>query len=256
VSIGPDTSAGFRFQAASGNPFVRPVTALTFDAGVEWYFAAVGSLTFNAFYKDIKGFFVQGVNERLLENNGISFPVFVRGPRNFEEKGEVKGFELAYQQTFDFLPGPLSGFGTNLNYTFVKSKGVPNSFLSVDTESPIGTPGNLPLEQLSKHNANATLFYEKYGLSARASYSWRSKFLLTARDVIFPFFPIYNDETGQVDASIFYSVTPQIKVGFQGNNLLNEITKTIQVYTPDGREAPRSYFMNDRRITFAIRGNF
>lgn len=256
VNIGTDTSSGFRFQAASGNPFVRPVTALTFDAGIEWYFARVGSLTFNAFYKDIEGFFVQGVNERELENNGVTFPVFVRGPRNFEENGKVKGFEAAYQQTFDFLPGALNGFGTNLNYTYVESKGVPNSFISVTTESPIGTPGNLPLEQLSKHNANATVFYEKYGLSARVSYSWRSKFLLTARDVIFPYFPIYNDETGQVDASIFYSLTPQIKVGFQGNNLTNEVLKTIQVYTPDGREAPRSYFMNDRRITFAIRGNF
>ncbi|HEY0043731.1 MAG TPA: hypothetical protein VGB62_04195, partial [Allosphingosinicella sp.] len=66
----------------------------------------------------------------------------------------------------------------------------------------------------------------------------------------------YNDSTGQLDASIFYSVTKEIKVGFQAVNLLNEITKTIQVFTADGREAPRSYFMNDRRITFAIRGNF
>jgi outer membrane receptor protein involved in Fe transport len=114
----------------------------------------------------------------------------------------------------------------------------------------------LPLEQLSKHNANFTMFYEKGPLSLRGSYSWRSKFLLTARDVIFPYFPIYNDATGQLDASIFYTVTPQIKVGFQGVNLLNEITKTIQVFTPDGREAPRSYFMNDRRISFVVRGNF
>ena len=258
LTVGTDDSAGFRFQAESGNPFIRPVTAKTFDAGVEWYFApnGVGSLTFNAFYKDIKGFFFNGVVEREITNNGVTFPVFVRGPSNFPDNGEVKGFEVAYQQTYDFLPGLLSGLGVNANYTYVKSKGVPNALLSVTTESPIGTPGNLPLEQLSKHNANFTLFYEKGPLSLRGSYSWRSKFLLTARDVIFPYFPIYNDATGQLDASIFYSVTPQIKVGFQGVNLLNEITKTIQVYTPDGREAPRSYFMNDRRISFVVRGNF
>jgi TonB-dependent receptor len=255
VNIGTDTTAGFRFQAETGNPFIRPVTAKTFDAGIEWYFARVGSLTLNGFYKDLKGFFFSSVVERDITNNGVTFPVFVRGPANFAGRGHVKGFEVAYQQTFDFLPGLLSGLGVNTNYTHVKSKGIPNSLLSVTTAPQTGE-GNLPLEQLSKHNANFTLFYEKGPLSMRGSYSWRSKFLLTARDVIFPFFPIYNDATGQLDASIFYSVTPQIKVGFQGVNLLNEITKTIQVFTADGREAPRSYFMNDRRITFAIRGNF
>lgn len=51
-----------------------------------------------------------------------------------------------------------------------------------------------------------------------------------------------------MDASIFYSVTPEIKVGLQSVNLLNEVTKTIQLYTNDGREAPRSYFMNAFRV--------
>lgn len=255
LNIGTDDSAGFRFQATSGNPYIKPVTAWTYDLGVEWYFDTVGSLTFNAFYKDIKGFFYNGTTEIDITNNGITAPVFIRGPANFPDNGNVKGFEIAYQQTFDFLPGLLSGLGVNTNYTYVKSKGIPNALLATP-DAPQTGEGNLPLEQLSKHNANFTLFYEKGPLSMRGSYSWRSKFLLTARDVIFPYFPIYNDETGQLDASIFYSVTPQIKVGFQGVNLTNEITKTIQVFTATGMEAPRSYFMNDRRITFAVRGNF
>jgi TonB-dependent receptor len=257
LTIGPDTGsgAGFRFSADAGNPFLKPVTAWTFDAGVEWYFAKVGSLTFNAFYKDLKGFFYSGITERQITNNGVTFPVFVRGPSNFPENGNVKGFEVAYQQTFDFLPGLLSGLGVNANYTHVKSKGVPNALLATPTAPQTGE-GNLPLEQLSKHNANLSVFYEKGPISLRGSYSWRSKFLLTARDVIYPYFPIYNDSTGQLDASLFYSVNENIKVGIQAVNLLNEVTKTIQVFTADGREAPRSYFMNDRRVTFAIRGNF
>jgi TonB-dependent receptor len=255
LAIGTDTSSGFRFQATSGNPYLLPVTAKTFDAGIEWYFASVGSLTFNAFYKDINGFFYNGVTTIDVTNNGVTFPVDIRGPANFPENGKVKGFELAYQHAFTFLPGLLSGLGVNANYTHVKSKGVPNALIATPNAPPTGE-GNLPLEQLSKHNANITLFYEKGDLSLRGSYSWRSKFLLTARDVIFPYFPIYNDATGQLDASLFYSVTPQIKVGIQGVNLLNEVTKTIQVFTPTGMEGPRSYFMNDRRITFAVRGNF
>jgi TonB-dependent receptor len=249
-------NANGTFQATASNPFILPATAKTFDAGIEWYFARVGSLTLNGFYKDISNIFFVDVTERSVTNNGQTFPITVTGPANFRGGGEVKGFEAAYQQTYEFLPGPLSGLGINANYTYVKSKGIPNSIITDPQQPDVGGRGNLPLEQLSKHNANFTLFYEKYGFSARASYSWRSKFLLTARDVIFPFFPIYNDDTGTLDASVFYSLTDQLKIGLQGVNLNNEITKTIQVFSADGREGPRSYFMNDRRISFVVRGNF
>ena len=48
-----------------------------------------------------------------------------------------------------------------------------------------------------------------------------------------------------------------IRVGVQGVNLLNEVTKTSQAYTGDPDVlAARSYFMNDRRFSFIIRGNF
>jgi outer membrane receptor protein involved in Fe transport len=74
--------------------------------------------------------------------------------------------------------------------------------------------------------------------------------------VIFPYFPIFNAATGQLDASAFYSITPQIKIGVQAVNLLNEVTRTEQQFTLSGLRAPRSYFMNDRRFAFIIRGNF
>ena len=68
---------------------------------------------------------------------------------------------------------------------------------------------------------------------------------------------IFNEDTGQLDGSIFYSVTPEIKLGIQAVNILNEVTETSQAYTGDpDRLAPRSYFMNDRRFSFIVRGNF
>jgi hypothetical protein len=121
---------------------------------------------------------------------------------------------------------------------------------------PTGITGNLPLEQLSRHNVNVAAFYEKGPISIRAAYNWRSRFLLTAADVIFPYFPIFNDETGQLDASIFFSITDNLKIGVQGVNLLNEVTRTLQQFQPGGLIAPRSYFVNDRRFAFILRGNF
>ena len=261
VTIGTDSaSGGFRFQANAGNPYLLPATADQFDLSGEWYFDAVGSLTVTGFYKSVKNFFYRDVSLRSFTNNGQTYDVAISGPANYsEDRGKIKGFELAYQQTYDFLPGFLSGLGFNGNYTFIKSKGIPNAEIggieNPGQESNL-QPGNLPLEQLSKHNFNATLFYEKGPISLRGAYNWRSRFLLTSQDVIFPYYPVYNAPTGQLDASIFYEITPGVKLAIQGTNLLNEVTKTEQQFTDDGLIGPRSYFVNDRRFSFGVRASF
>ena len=258
------TNADGALFAQAGNPQIRPATAWQFDASLEWYFARVGSLTLNGFYKRIDDFFFQEVTEVDYTFGDTTVPILTRRPQNFDGTGEIKGFELAYQQTYEFLPAPFDGLGVAANYTYIDSTGLPASFLNggniatntVESPSTIA-PGNLPLEQLSKHNVNATIFYEKGPLSMRAAYNWRSRFLLTASDAIFPFYSIFNEPTGQLDASIFYSVSDNIKIGFQGVNLTNEITETSQAYTgnPD-LLAPRSFFTNDRRFSFVVRGQF
>ena len=258
LTTGIDPDSG-RLTATAGNPYLKPATAWQFDATLEWYFARVGSVTFNAFYKSINNFFYQSVTNVSATSGGVTEIVNVRGPANYPGTGKIKGFEIAYQQTFDFLPGLLSGLGVNANYSYIESSGLPNTFLN--TGSPVSvstiTPGNLPLEGLSKHNVNATIFYEKGPISLRAAYNWRSRFLLTAADVIFPYTSVFNDATGQLDASMFLSVTKNIKIGVQGVNLTNAVTKTLQAYTGDPNKlAPRSYFVNDRRFSFVVRGNF
>jgi len=258
VQTGFDNNTG-TLTTTAGNPFLNPALSDQLDLSLEWYFAPVGSLTINGFYKRIHNFFFQDITARELTNNGVTQNFIVRGPANFDGTGKVQGFEVAYQQVYDFLPGFLAGLGATASYTFIDSQGVPNSLLNGGNpvnNSPIGVAGNLPLEQLSRHNVNASIFYERGPISLRAAYNWRSRFLLTAADVIFPYFPIYNDETGQLDASVFYSITPQVKIGVQAVNLTNEVTRTLQQFTVGGLLGPRSYFMNDRRFSFIIRGNF
>jgi TonB-dependent receptor len=116
--------------------------------------------------------------------------------------------------------------------------------------------GLLPLQGLSKHNANFAAIYEKGPISARLAYNWRSDFLLTVRDVIVPYAPIMNEATGQLDGSLFYTVNPKVKIGVQGVNLTNEVTKTTQVLNDQLLKAGRSWFMNDRRYTFVLRASF
>ncbi len=254
------------FFGSSGNPRLLPIKSTQFDLSYEWYFSDVGYLTFSAFWKNLNDMHVSGNRTESLTNNGQTFDVTVTGPTNSSDTGKIKGIEIAHQQFYPSLPGVLSNLGTQFNYTYISSSGVPRQNLVIDDPSISVRQAStlpledLPLEGLSKHNVNAALIYETDKISARAAYNWRSDYLITARDVIFPFTPTMGKATGQLDGSIFYNVSDNWKVGVQAVNLLNEITKTNAVLSinSDGSlfEAPRSWFMNDRRFSFIARATF
>lgn len=243
---------GQLFQLFTGNRNVRATSSWNYDLSAEWYFDTVGSITVSAFVKDIKGIVSSGVNAVDYPSTNGAIEVEVNGPSN-ELGGTLKGVEIAHQQTYDFLPGILSGLGTQLTYTYVDAGDFSNPDL-------IGNRGSFatrqPLQGVSKHTVNATVFFEKGPLALRAAYNWRSDFLITPRDDIFPFSPIWQESTGQLDASIFYAVTENIKLGVQGVNLLDAVTRTTQVVDFDGTRLTRSAFRNDRRYTFLARFDF
>ena len=241
------------FILNTGNPDIRPVESWNYDLSFEWYWADVGSLTVSGFLKDLDGL-VTTARELVdyTSPGGASLTAEVVRP-NDQRSGTLKGVEVAYQQVYDFLPSPLDGFGVQATYTYVDA----GDFTNVD----LGARQNLfvaatPLEGVSEHTVNATLFYEKGPLSARAAYNWRDAYLVTASDVIFPYSPIFQEATGQLDGSIFYEVTDEIKLGVQGVNLLDEVTRTSQVIDFDGTRVTRSAFRNDRRFTFLARFDF
>ncbi|PXA90682.1 TonB-dependent receptor [Caulobacter sp. D4A] len=245
-----------------GNPYLKPTQSKNIDASVEWYFAPVGSLTFAAFYKELTDVAYNRTSRLPFTNNGVTFDVVITQPGNSDVKATVKGFEVGYQQFYDFLPKPLDGFGINANYSYIESSGVPQSTLSAtDPDVAAGRittvdTSKLPLQGLSKHNVNFAAIYEKGPVSARLAYNWRSDFLLTVRDVIVPYAPIMNEATGQLDGSFFYTINPKMKVGVQGVNLLNETTRTTQVLNSSLLKTGRSWFVNDRRYTFVLRASF
>ncbi|WP_417231944.1 TonB-dependent receptor [Brevundimonas sp.] len=251
------------FKAEAGNTFLEPIKSQQFDLSAEWYFAPTGSLTLSLFSKTLEGVITNGFYERTLTNGGETFDVYVRGPTNAKEDGEIRGYELVYQQfyDFDFLPDWAEGFGIQANYTWIDSDGVAQENLSADKANPGGNEpvidtSLLPLESLSEHNFNFAAIFENDKISARLAWNWRSEYLLTTRDEIVPFAPIYSDATGQLDASFFYTVNDTFKVGVQGVNLLDETTRTFQVLDDNLLQAPRSWFKNDRRYSFVVRATF
>jgi len=258
---GGNTSGVFGFSATAQNPYLRPIKATQLDGTLEWYFANVGSLTGAVFYKDLTNIILDNAGyTRTVTNNGQSFDVAVNGPANAKGHGKIKGFELAYQQTYDFLPGVLKGLGLQATYTYISPSHIPNSppanGPSDGSRPPLDVTGiynTLPLAGLSRHNFNVNAFYDYGGFDVRVAYSWRSRYLLTNRDCCFPFLPVYALSTGQMDASIFYTVNKFFKIGIQGQNLLDELTRTSFVLNSQGLQAPRSYFRNDRTFLLAAR---
>lgn len=263
------TIAGGQVQVSgtfnAGNPELKPIKADNFDVTAEWYFSNVGQLTAALFYKRLTGVLTNDIVRRSFTNNGATFEAVVTTPVNSDDTGKIKGLEIAYQQVYDFLPGFLKGFGIQANYTFVDSSGVPQSTLSATDpdvaagRQPTISGDNFPLQGLSKHQFNITPFIDIGPFSARASYNWRSRYLLTLRDVITPFDPIFQEAFGQVDASITYAITDNLRVGIQGYNLLNSITKTsaaVLDQNNDVRLVPRGWYMNDRRYSLLVRANF
>ncbi|MCP8899636.1 TonB-dependent receptor [Gilvimarinus xylanilyticus] len=260
------------WTGSGGNPALQPMESIQYDASLEWYFAPVGSLTTSIFYKDLSNFFIEGALPRTFTNptTGVSQTVDFTTTRNGEE-GKMQGIEIAYQQFYDMLPEPFDGFGIQANYTFIDSEGVPNFTSSADatTEDDLDDSGpdtpqpgletvdlslleGLPLRGQSEHTANLVLMYEKFDWSARLAYNWRSKYLVTTRDVISGQ-PIWNDDAGFLDGSVQYTVNDYVTLGLQATNLLDTQTKTLMTLDENGRETGRSWFINDRRLALTLK---
>lgn len=239
---------------SGGNPLLKPTKSNQFDASLEWYFGSANSLTFAAFYKDISNYIFMGNATESYTSGGQTYSFLVSRNMN-GSSGTIKGFELAYTQFYDSLPGPLSGLGVQANFTYVDSNGGKNTAINLNESAQIAGAADqtLPLEGLSKTSYNVAVLYEKYGISARLAYNWRERYLLTTSAANIQR-PVWSEDYGQLDGSILYSITEQYKVGVQATNILNART---YLDVGGANFAPRySWTDTDRRIAVILRGSF
>ena len=246
------------FAIDTGNRLLRPVEAWNYDVSAEWYFDNVGSLTFSLFKKDFEKLITRGATQRVVTSDtGTTALVEFRADTNVQD-ASMEGFELAYQQTFDFLPEPFNALGAQATYTYVDASDVIEPE-NITRRTPFAE--GLSLAGVSEDTVNLTAFYENDTISARLAWNWRSDYLITPRDDIFPFSPIVHESTGQLDGSFFYNFNDfygveNFKVGLMAVNILDEVIKTSQIIDYDGTTYPRSAFRNDRRFTLVARFEF
>ncbi|RSU45789.1 TonB-dependent receptor [Sphingomonas sp. S-NIH.Pt15_0812] len=125
-------------------------------------------------------------------------------PFNSDQTAAVDGFEFAVQHNFW-----NTGFGTILNYTIV------NGNRPYDNQLP-STVAQFAITGLSD-SANAVLFFDKYGINARAAYNWRKGYLAGAGTN-----PVYVNTYGQLDGTASYAITPHVTIFAEGINILGE----------------------------------
>lgn len=187
-----------------GNPELKPYDAWNVDLSAEWYLGNNGVLQAGVFYKRIEDFIVNMVFED-SEFLGVEFSEAVI-PQNGDE-AKVKGLELNYQQSLDFLPGALNGLIVAFNYTYT------------DAEGDIGDR-NVSLPASAENTFNASLGYEKGPLSFRLTAAYRDKYLdeLGETDTK----DRYVADHIQFDLSAKYRLTPQFQVFAEFVNLGDE----------------------------------
>lgn len=279
---------------ASGNPSLKPITSRQLDLTAEWYFSPVGSLTLSVFNKELKDIIVKQMSTyQIPDANGAMQTFNVTAPVN-GAKGNARGFEVAYQQYFDKLPGWMSGFGVQANFTFVDSKtrlytpvydeycagglgGDANNLnLNINGCDTDGRAfGNLPLQGMSRRSYNLAFIYDKGPFSSRLAYNWRSKSLQGVNangtrggdglntNPNSPTFgstnvsyglPTWADDYGQLDASIFYKISEKLSFGLEAQNLTDSTYR--QVMDQHIGTKGRAWFVSGPRVTAQVRYTF
>lgn len=224
--------------SVSGNPNLRPERVTSFDASLEWYFQKDGYVSLTVFKKDLRDIIATTNTLQTQTVPTVGAVQFNVSSVTNIATGDVKGFEIAGQKFFDFLPGALSGFGVSANYTLADS---------ATSAQLLGK--SIPLINLSRNSYNLIALYDKYGINARVAYNWRDKFLNSISENGAANIPIYFKSYGSLDASISYDFTKRVSVTLDGQNL----TDTVN-YSYQGKEQYlRNYQINDRRISVRLR---
>ena len=166
---------------------------------------------------------------------------------SFEDRiGFASGFGLAANFTYQEFAG---GQATDTSAADSRANAIFNSSSGLNAAPYTAVQGLL---DFSKYAYNVTFFYEKYGLSARARYTWRSAFrtLDTAGFATLGStlgFPVVTAARGQLNGGITYDLTDKINIGVEGVNL----TKSeISQYCVNDGALLCFQGLPDRRLTF------
>lgn len=250
VSVTPRADAtattveGVLANSSTGNPQLKPMLSWNLDASLEFYFSQDTLLSFATYYKWLKNaaFDAEQPFPTTIVANGQLVTINAIAPANDPERRELYGFEVTGSHAFTYLPSPFDGFGVNGGYNYVEAD---FEFPDPTLVAPYVDGANL--RGLSKHTGNASLYWEKYGFSLRASYVYRSDYSKpnsnTLRNV---------DSSGYLNLSAQYDVTDYLQLKVQALN----VTDTRDVMYKAGSDSITEVSESGPQYYFGARFRF
>jgi len=247
---------------SGGNPLAKPEKQVGVDAYVEWYMTPSGFLSAGLFYKDISDVLVKrssvfgdtSLNLPGLDRSGYAYSAIGNGG-----DGHLEGLELAFTGTLEAFaqahgwPEWMEGFGTNLSATFTQSKVTLPANNGVASRK-IGLLGSSD----AVYNVQAT--YEKYGLSVRVAYQYRTPWGESVGDyqtIAGGVYPVDNgdifwDADEELDISARYQINDRFEIYVDGANLTNQGSRRFG----DQSRYPIEFEKFGRRYTGGVRFKF
>ena len=201
-------------EAAFGNPDLEPYEAWNGDLSAEYYMSSNGAITAAVFYKDVSNYIAEVDVDEPGVFLGTAFEeatIPING-----ESAEIFGVELGVSQALDFLPGLLSGFLVQANYTYTDATGsVPDG--DVTDLSSVTDYREITLPATSKHTLNGVLGYEKGPVSIRLSGTYRDRYLDELGGD--PEEDRYVDDHFQLDLSARLRLNEQVQLYYEWVNI-------------------------------------
>lgn len=247
---------------SGGNPDAKPERQIGLDTYLEWYAGRETFVSAGFFYKDLKDVLVQtsGVfGSTALNTGGVDRSGYTFSGIGNAGEGHLQGFEAFFSGTAETfvqshgLPSWLGGFGTRLSGTWTSSKVA----LPATRAQPART-----ISVLGTSDAvyNVQAIYEKYGMTLRLAYQYRTPWgqSVGAYQVVnggtYPTDngDIFWDSDEELDFSARYQVNKNVEVFFDASNLTNQGARRYG----DQSRYPIEYEKFGRRYVGGVRFNF
>lgn len=201
-------------DCTAGNPDLKPYRATKYDLSFEYYPNRDTKVSLALFRTNIDTYVRNNIYQPGVNFYGDGRLFDVTQPIN-GKGAKTQGFELDGNQALTFLPGWLSGFGVNANYTrMTYSYAAGNQLVSALDGSELPYPG------LSKNAYNVGLWYDNGEFNARLAYHHRDKYYTGGNDVSGN--PNFRDKTGYLDAKLQWKPTKNLTLAIEGKNLTDQ----------------------------------
>jgi iron complex outermembrane receptor protein len=259
----------FDNSATAGNPSLKPQSSKNLDTSLEWYFQPGSLLSGAVFRKELTDatvantvqttFGALGLPDTALgaifqDTAGRVDPNLPMTLRSFSNAGQqtLKGYEIAYQQAFTFLPDPFKGFGAIASYThidpFNSAKWITNAGKEIEVNS------------VPKYAYSTTAYYERGPLAVRLSYNYKGRSLHSDNprnngdDLI-----RWRAARGYMDGNISYKINDSLELRIDALNLTNTLAydyfEDATGQYGSGKKTRMDYAKYDgRTIKIGIRG--